>query len=182
MKVVFEVDRSNVRFLHEQFSLESTTNYVIVIMLTILFSFVTPYLAYLQDIMDTKHSTACRAVLTSSKSKRNKLLGRIGILIARCIVIFFVGSSISTLDIGLVISAFVGFIVGYSLTCWFRETRGTTQGRIEGGTLPRSTPPYLRESSPTSSQGYPPSSPVKNPSSTVNVQKYPAEYPRKHSQ
>lgn len=183
MRLVFSIDRSNVSFLHSRFSLESTTNYVIVLILNVLFAFVIPYLSYFQNVIDTKHSTACRAVLSSSKSKRNKLLGRIGIFTARCVVIFFVVACVATLDVGLVLSAFVGIVIGYSLTCWFRETRGASQGRIEGSALPRSIPPYLRESSPIGGRGYPSSSPLPNtPSSTINVQKYPAEYPRKPSE
>ena len=182
METVFKLDRSNSYFLSSQFSLESTLNYAIVIILTLLFSFITPYLSYFQDLADTKHSTACRAALSSARSKRNKLLARIGIYVVRVVVIFLVAVSIATMDIGIVVTAFVGFVVGYSLTCWFRETRGVHQGRIEGSTLPRTTPSYLRESpspQPVNVQKYPKQSSGQNsPSGAINVQKYPSEYPR----
>ena len=182
MEFVFKVDRSNLNFLYSQFSLESTLNYAIVVILTILFAFVAPFLSYFQDTADTKHSTACRAVLSSSRSKRNKLLARIGIFIVRSVVTFLLIVSVATMDVGLVISAFVGVVTGYGLTCWMREIRGVNQGRIEGSTLPRSTPPYLRESpspQPVNVQKYPASSSAQNsPAGAINVQKYPVEYPR----
>jgi hypothetical protein len=175
MDFVFKIDRSNLNFISNQFSLDSTLNYSIVIILTLLFAFSTPYLLYLQDLADAKHSTACRAALSSARSKRSKLLARIGIFAVRVVVIFLLSLSVSTLDVGLVVSSFVGGVVGYSLTCWFRETRGVHQGRIEGSTLPRSNPPYQSESP----EPYPKQSSGQNsPSSAINVQKYPSEYPR----
>ena len=126
----FKVNRVDTRVLFYEFNLANPALYGVAISLAFVVAFLYEYLSYLQNWIDVRHSTACRSILSSDRSKRNKLTGRIGIMIARRIIGFLALVLLLSMDVGVVMGVLVGGVAGYSIFTWWAEARGENRGRV----------------------------------------------------